>query len=104
MTAGRKTTLGDYVHGTLAPANLRSLVASCALEVEARGTFCPEPVIRTQKAVAEILPGEIIMIVADDAGIEVDLPAWCMSNRHEYLGVLDEGKFLRAFVRKRGGA
>lgn len=101
MAAARRSGLGDYVHGTAPADELRGLVESCALEVEARGTFCPEPVIRTQKAVADLMPGEVAMLVADDAGIEVDLPAWCMSNRHEYLGMLNEGDFLRAFVRKR---
>ena len=104
MAAARQSGLGDYVHGTATTRELQALVGSCALEVEARGTFCPEPVIRAQKAVADLAPGDVAMIVADDAGIEVDLPAWCMSHRHEYLGVLNEGSFLRAFVRKRGRA
>ena len=62
----------------------------CDVVVDARGTFCPEPVIRTQNAAAKMPPGAVAMILADDAGIELDLPAWCISTRNEYLGVLRE--------------
>ena len=68
----------------------------------ALGTFCPEPVIRTQNAARELAPGQIAMILADDAGVEIDLPAWCISTRNEYLGVLREPDQLRVFVRKLG--
>jgi len=57
-------------------------------------------VIRTQNAAAQMTPGAVAMILADDAGIEIDLPAWCISTRNEYLGVVREDRFLRAFIRR----
>ncbi len=93
-------SLRDYVHGALDRDRLAELVDRCDVVVDARGTFCPEPVIRTQNAAAQMSPGAIAMILADDAGIEVDLPAWCISTRNEYLGVLREESFLRAFIRR----
>ena len=92
--------LGDYVHGTLDKDALTELVAAADVVIEARGTFCPEPVIRTQNSVAVMKVGEVAMVLADDAGLEIDLPAWCISTRNEYLGVIREEKFLRAFVRR----
>ncbi len=93
-------SLRGYVHGILDPARLVELVDHCDVVVEARGTFCPEPVIRMQNAAALMSPGQVAMVVADDAGIEIDLPAWCISTRNEYLGVLREERFLRAFIRR----
>ena len=93
-------SLRDYVHGTLREEQLAGLADRCDVVVDARGTFCPEPVIRTQNAAAHMQPGAVAMILADDAGIEVDLPAWCISTRNEYLGVLRDGSFLRAFIRR----
>jgi tRNA 2-thiouridine synthesizing protein A len=93
-------SLRDYVHGALDRDRLAELVETCDVVVEARGTFCPEPVIRTQNAAASMSPGAVAMILADDAGIELDLPAWCISTGNEYLGVLREEKLLRAFVRR----
>jgi len=93
-------SLRDYVHGLLDQDRLAELTEHCDVVVDARGTFCPEPVIRTQAAAAQMAPGAVAMILADDAGIEVDLPAWCISTRNEYLGVLREERFLRAFIRR----
>lgn len=96
----QQTNLRDYVHGSLDEGRLTELVDECTVVVDARGTFCPEPVIRTQNAAAAMAAGAVAMILADDAGIELDLPAWCISTRNEYLGVLREEKFLRAFIRR----
>ncbi len=95
-----KGSLRDYVHGALDKDHLAALTEGCDVVVDARGTFCPEPVIRTQNAATSMAPGAVAMILADDAGIEIDLPAWCISTRNEYLGVLREEKFLRAFIRR----
>lgn len=92
--------LANYVHGALRNEELLALVDTCDLVVDALGTFCPEPVIRTQNAVGELAAGQVAMILADDAGIELDLPAWCMSTRNEYLGILREERVLRAFIRR----
>jgi tRNA 2-thiouridine synthesizing protein A len=96
--------LDAYVHGTLDQAELAKLIDACALTVDALGTFCPEPLIRTQNAMAGLATGDIAMILADDAGIELDLPAWCISTKNEYLGVLREERQLRAFIRRAQGA
>jgi len=68
--------------------------------VDARGTFCPEPVIRTQKQVASMTAGEVLELLADDAGVEIDIPAWCTSTGNEYLGVIKETDVFRVFVRR----
>jgi len=44
--------------------------------------------------------GQSAMLLADDAGVEVDLPAWCMSTGNEYLGLVREDAFLRVFIRR----
>ena len=98
----RRRTTADYVHGTRSEAELRDLIEQCEIVVDALGTFCPEPVIRTQNAARDLAPGQIAMVLADDAGVEIDLPAWCISTRNEFLGVLREPDQLRVFVRKLG--
>jgi len=101
MSSRRSTgSLRDYVHGALDQDRLTELADHCDVVIDARGTFCPEPVIRTQNAAAKMPPGAVAMILADDAGIEDDLPAWCISTRNEYLGILREQGFLRAFIRR----
>ena len=86
------------VYGSLSQDELLSLRPD--VKVDARGTFCPEPVIATQDRMRTMKPGEVLLLVADDAGVAVDIPAWCMSTSNEFLGLLKEARAYRAFVRK----
>ena len=47
--------------------------------------------------------GEILELVADDRVVLIDLPNWCRSWGHEYLGNEEADGVLHLFVRKRGG-
>lgn len=96
----RQTRFRRQVHGSATDEQLRSLIAVVEVEVDARGTFCPEPVIRIQEAARGMHVGQSAMLLADDAGVEVDLPAWCMSTGNEYLGLVREDAFLRVFIRR----
>ena len=70
------------------------------VEIDARGTFCPEPVIATQDHMRSMKAGEILLLLADDAGVAVDIPAWCISTSNEFLGLLQEPQMYRVYVRK----
>lgn len=96
----RETRFQEQVHGSATEAQLRLLIDIAEVEVDARGTFCPEPVIRMQEAARQMPSGQSAMLLADDSGVELDLPAWCMSTGNEYLGLLREEGFLRVFVRR----
>jgi TusA-related sulfurtransferase len=43
---------------------------------------------------------EIMVLLADDAGVEIDIPAWCLSTGNEYLGLVKEETVYRVFVRR----
>lgn len=90
--------LRRHLEGALAEPELRALDVD--RRVDALGTFCPEPVIRTQKEAAGMAAGEVLLLLADDAGVEVDIPAWCLSTGNEFLGLLKEADAYRVFVRR----
>ncbi len=101
--AAARSRLGDpdprrLARGELDEGALRTLAAD--VEVDALRTFCPEPVIRTQKQAATMARGEVLMLLADDAGVEVDIPAWCLSTGNEYLGIIKEDTAYRVFIRR----
>ncbi|HJO02936.1 MAG TPA: sulfurtransferase TusA family protein [Acidobacteriota bacterium] len=96
----RKEQFRRQVHGSATDDQLRALVQGAEVAIDARGTFCPEPVIRIQHAARQMQVGQAAMLLADDAGVEVDVPAWCMSTGNEYLGLLREPAFLRVFIRR----
>ena len=67
--------------------------------VDATGTFCPVPIIETAKAARELAPGQVILVVATDPGIESDVPVWCRGTGNEHLGTETDGRTWRCWIR-----
>ena len=55
--------------------------------LDVRGLSCPEPITELQDFVQGRSAGEIVVVLADDGGIQWDLPAWCISNGHSLLSL-----------------
>lgn len=64
------------------------------------GLYCPMPIVKTAQKMKELKTGEVLEVVADDKGIKLDMPAWCKSTGHEYLGVEEKDSEIRVYVRK----
>ena len=45
--------------------------------------------------------GQVIEVLSDDRVILIDMPAWCLSTGHEYLGFREDEEEWRLFVRKK---
>ncbi|MCE5271089.1 sulfurtransferase TusA family protein [bacterium] len=70
--------------------------------LDATGLYCPLPVVKTAERIKEMPAGQVLELISDDGGIQADLPAWCESFGHEYLGLLRDGVRWRLYVRKKG--
>ncbi len=46
-------------------------------------------------------PGQILEVQATDPGFQIDLPAWCRSHHHEFLGMRKEKAVYVGYVRLR---
>jgi TusA-related sulfurtransferase len=68
------------------------------------GLFCPLPIIRTSETVSRMRPGEVLEVLSDDRVILIDMPAWCRSMGHGFIGARQEGEEFHLFVRKQDGA
>jgi len=66
------------------------------------GYYCPLPIVHTAKKIKELKPGEVLEVVADDMGIKEDMPNWCKQTGNEFLGIEEQGKQYRAYVKKTG--
>ena len=66
------------------------------------GLVCPMPIVETAKRIKELEPGRILEVQSTDAGIKEDMPAWCRSTGHEFLGFEEDGEIFRVYVRKAG--
>jgi tRNA 2-thiouridine synthesizing protein A len=67
--------------------------------LDCRGEYCPVPVTRTAKQVKSMQSGQVLAILGDDPGMQIDIPAWCSSNRHAFLGVQIESGYVICIIR-----
>ncbi len=64
------------------------------------GLYCPMPIVKTAERIKQLKPGQVLEVVADDVGIKEDMPAWCRATGNEFLGIEEEGKEYRVYVKK----
>ena len=64
------------------------------------GLYCPMPIVQTATKIKELDPGQVLEVLADDKGIQLDMPAWCASTGHECLAIEEEGGEYRVYVKK----
>ncbi len=69
-------------------------------KIDTVGLYCPVPIIRTAERIKRMPEGRTLEILSDDRVILIDLPAWCRSTGHDYLGHTTDGAEYRLFVRK----
>ena len=60
--------------------------------LDARGLFCPEPVMMLHKKVREINVGECIKVLATDPSTQRDIPKFCQFLGHELLELEVKGE------------
>lgn len=73
-----------------------------ARTIDATGLLCPYPIVETAKAVRTLADGAVLLVLATDPGIALDMPLWCKATRNEHLGTFRDGARWKSFVRKRG--
>jgi TusA-related sulfurtransferase len=65
------------------------------------GLYCPVPIIRTAERVRRLPAGVVLEVISDDRVILIDLPAWCRSTGHLFLGSRQEGDRYHLLIRTR---
>ena len=60
------------------------------VKLDTLGLFCPMPIIKTSKKIKELTVGQVLEVVSDDEGIKKDMPAWCETTGHEFLGLEED--------------
>jgi len=55
--------------------------------VDARGSFCPGPLMELIRAIRESPVGELITVRSSDRGSKVDIPKWIEKAGHRLVGI-----------------
>lgn len=70
-------------------------------ELDARGLFCPEPVMMLHNRINDVQPGGILRVVATDPSTTRDIPRFCQFLGHELVQQV-EGEDLFIYLIRRG--
>jgi TusA-related sulfurtransferase len=71
-----------------------------AIEIDARGSFCPGPMMELIKAIRQAEVGEFLSLLSSDEGTRNDVPAWVEKAKHELVEIIDENGYDRYIVKK----
>ena len=59
--------------------------------MDARGLLCPLPLTLAKRRMAELGPGETLVVLATDPEAPIDLAAWADAEGHAFAEREDEG-------------
>ena len=69
--------------------------------LDVRGLRCPLPVLKANKALRSLAPGETLEVLATDPAAEKDFSAFATETGHTLLVSEMQGEALRFVLRKR---
>ena len=72
-----------------------------AQRVDAKGLSCPMPIVRTAQAVKLMVSGQLLEVLATDAGSTKDFAAWCKATGNELVESSVEGGVYRFVLRRK---
>lgn len=58
-------------------------------QLDVKGLGCPIPVLRANRAVKEMIPGDILEILATDRDTPQDFQVFCETTGHKFLDCVD---------------
>ena len=70
-------------------------------EVDARGLNCPLPILRAKKALADMVSGAVLKVIATDAGSLRDFQAFAKQTGNELLGSAEKDKEFEFFLKRK---
>mgnify|MGYP001026557020 CR=1 FL=1 len=74
--------------------------AEQALELDASGLYCPEPVMLLHNKIADIEAGQLLLLIATDPSTTRDVPKFCHFLGHELLESGEQEDGFSYLIRK----
>ncbi|AGK60246.1 putative redox protein, regulator of disulfide bond formation [Archaeoglobus sulfaticallidus PM70-1] len=68
--------------------------------VDARGSFCPGPLMELVKTIKDAEVGTEIEVLSSDESSAKDIPEWVKKAGHELVGVEKKGDYWSIVVKK----
>jgi len=68
--------------------------------VDARGSFCPGPLMELIRAIRESQVGDVIAVLSSDSGSKIDIPKWIEKAGHRLIALDNLDGYDRIVVEK----
>jgi len=68
--------------------------------IDARGSFCPGPLMELIRAIRESEVGAVITVRSSDRGSRIDIPKWVEKAGHRLIGVQEVEGYDEIIVEK----
>lgn len=68
--------------------------------LDAKGLACPMPIVKTKKAMNELVSGQTLEIHTTDKGAKNDLTAWAQAGGHELVKYDTDSDVLKFWIKK----
>lgn len=68
--------------------------------VDARGSFCPGPLMELIRVIRESAPGQVIAVYSSDSGSKLDIPKWVEKAGHRLAGIETRDGYDEIIVEK----
>ena len=68
--------------------------------VDARGSFCPGPLMELIRAIRESEPGQEIAVYSSDSGSRTDIPKWVEKAGHRLVAITPRDGYDEIVVEK----
>jgi tRNA 2-thiouridine synthesizing protein A len=73
---------------------------TAATVIDARSSACPGPLLEAKKGIGAVPLGEVMEVWSGSHDTCDNLSRWCTKTGNDYMGYLDEGAYVRVFVRR----
>jgi tRNA 2-thiouridine synthesizing protein A len=72
-----------------------------AQRVDAKGLSCPMPIVKTAQAIKALASGQLLEVLATDAGSVKDFAAWSKSTGNDIVEQSADGGVFRFVLRRK---
>jgi tRNA 2-thiouridine synthesizing protein A len=70
-------------------------------DLDVKGLNCPLPILRTKKALADMNSGQVLRVLATDAGSLKDFPAFAKQTGNELLEQREENRVFEFYLKRK---
>ena len=74
--------------------------AAVTRTIDARGSFCPGPLMELIRGIREAEVGDVIAVLSSDAGSKTDIPLWLDKAGHRLIALIAREGYDEIVVRK----